>query len=73
MKSLVLGVMVLAAALAAIVPAGLNWAPDVLRFLRGAVPVLAVLVAFVLIFVGIMHIKDQLDAKKEEKNAELSH
>jgi hypothetical protein len=66
MKSLVIGLIVLAAALAAIAPSGLNWAPDVFRFLRGSVPVLAILAAAVLIFVGIMDIKDHRDAKKEE-------
>jgi hypothetical protein len=67
MKSLVLGGIVLAAALAAIAPSGLNWAPDVIRFLRGSVPVLAILAAAVLLFVGIADIKDLRDAKKEEE------
>ncbi|MDR1210955.1 MAG: hypothetical protein LBK40_01855 [Spirochaetaceae bacterium] len=67
MKSLVIGVIVLAAALAAIAPSGLNWAPDVLRFLKGSVPVLAILAGLVLLFVGIADIKDLRDTKKEEK------
>ncbi|MDR1429171.1 MAG: hypothetical protein LBI85_02685 [Spirochaetaceae bacterium] len=67
MKPLVLGVIVLAAALAAIVPSGLNWAPDVLRFLKGSIPVLAIFAGLVLLFIGIADIKDLRDSKKEEK------
>jgi hypothetical protein len=67
MKSLVLGLIVLAAALAAIAPQGLNWAPDVIRFLRGSVPVLAILAAIALLFVGITDIRDPRNAKKEKQ------
>jgi hypothetical protein len=66
MKSLIIGLIVLGAAIAAIVPGGLAWGPDVLRFLRGCIPVLAILAGLVLLFVGITDIKDLHDAKKEE-------
>jgi hypothetical protein len=67
MKSLVIGFFVLAAALSAIAPQGLNWAPDVIRFLRGSVPVLAILSALALLFTGIRDIRGLRKAKKEEK------
>jgi hypothetical protein len=68
MKSLIIGLLVLAASIAAIAPGGLAWGPDVLRFLRGCVPVLAILTGAVLLFMGISDIKDIHDAKKEEEN-----
>jgi hypothetical protein len=70
MKSLIIGFVVLAAAAAAILPAGLGWGPDVLLFLRGCVPVLAILVGLILLFVGAADLKDLYDAKKEEKPSE---
>jgi len=66
MKALVLGFAVIAVAVLAVLPAGLNWGEDVLAFLRGALPVIAVLVGLILIFVGIADIKDRAEAKKEE-------
>ena len=64
MKALLLGFVVLIAAILAILPAGLGWKDDVLVFLRGALPVLAIFISLILIFVGIADIKDRADAKK---------
>ena len=44
MKSLIIGLIVIAAAVIACVPAGLGWWDEVLVFLRGFLPVLAILV-----------------------------
>jgi len=66
MKALVLGLTVILVAILAVLPAGLGWKDDVLAFLRGALPVIAVLIGIILIFVGISDIKDRMDERKEK-------
>ncbi|MDR1239950.1 MAG: hypothetical protein LBK27_07540 [Treponema sp.] len=71
MKALLLGLVILAAALFAVLPPetagfGLGWWEDVLAFLRGGLPVIAVFVALIAVFIGIADIKDRAEAKKEE-------
>ena len=71
MKAVILGLVILAAAAFAILPPevigfGLGWGGDVLAFLRGGVPVIAVLIGIVAVFIGIADIKDRAEAKKEE-------
>jgi hypothetical protein len=67
MKALVIGVLILCAAVLAVLPIGLGWWDEVLIFLRGAVPVIAAFIGLIAVFVGIADIKDQSEAKKEEK------
>ena len=66
MKALVLGFVVIAVAILAILPAGLGWGGDVLAFLRGALPVIAAFIGLLLVFVGIADIKDRSEARKEK-------
>jgi hypothetical protein len=66
MKALLLGLIFFAAAIFAIIPAGLGWQGDVLAFLRGALPVIACLVGLIAVFIGIADLKDRASAKKEE-------
>jgi hypothetical protein len=71
MKAVIIGIMILAAAVFAVLPVekigfGLSWGNDVLAFLRGGVPVIAILIALVAVFIGIADIKDRAEAKKEE-------
>ncbi|MDR1247788.1 MAG: hypothetical protein LBK63_00650 [Treponema sp.] len=66
MKALFLGLIIIAAAVYAALPAGLGWWGDVLVFLRGAVPVIAVFIGLIAAFIGIADIKDRAEAKKEE-------
>jgi len=54
-------------AVLACVSGGLGWWLDVLAFLRGSIPVLAVLIGFVAVFIGIADMKDRMEAKKEEE------
>jgi len=71
MKALILGVIIIAAAVFAILPKeffGLGWGEDVLTFLRGASPVIAILVGLVALFIGVADIKDRAEARKEEKD-----
>jgi hypothetical protein len=66
MKALVFGILLLAAAAAAILPAGLNWQEDVLSFIKGGLPVIVLFIGLVSAFIGIADIKDRAEAKKEE-------
>jgi hypothetical protein len=71
MKALLIGIVILAAAVFAALPAGtvgfgLGWWKDILVFLRGGLPVIAVLIALIAVFIGIADIKDRAEAKKEE-------
>ena len=67
MKALILGLLVIFAAVVSIIPAGLGWSTYVLSFLRGSLPVVAILIGIVLLFVGVSDIKDRIDAKKEKE------
>ena len=70
MKALILGFVVIIVAVLAILPAGLGWGEDVLVFLRGFLPVIAIFIGLILIFVGIADMKDRAAAKKEEAKKE---
>ena len=65
MKTLILGLLFIAAAVLAILPTGLGWGEDVLSFLRGALPVIFALIGLIMLFAGITSIKDRLDARKK--------
>jgi len=72
MKALIIGLIIIAAAVFAILPPdvigfGLGWGEDVLTFLRGGAPVAAVLVGFVAVFIGIADMKDRAEARAEAK------
>ncbi|MCL2265707.1 MAG: hypothetical protein FWC22_06670 [Treponema sp.] len=72
MKALIIGLVILIAAVFAILPPevigfGLGWNEDVLTFLKGGVPVIAILCGIIAIFIGIADMKDRAEAKKEEK------
>ncbi|MCL2440237.1 MAG: hypothetical protein FWD14_00710 [Treponema sp.] len=71
MKALILGFIIIIAAVFAVLPPeifgfGLGWKDDVLIFLRGGIPVIAVLFGLIAVFIGIADIKDRAEAKKEE-------
>jgi hypothetical protein len=71
MKALLLGIVICAAAVFAVLPPetagfGLGWGPEVLAFLRGGLPVIAFFIALIAVFIGIADIKDRAEAKKEE-------
>ena len=65
MKALILGFVVIVVAVLAILPVGLGWGNEVLAFLRGALPVIAIFIGLILVFVGIADIKDRAEAKKD--------
>ena len=71
MKAVIIGLLIIAAAVFAILPKeligfGLGWGSDVLAFLRGGIPVIAVLIGIIAVFIGIADIKDRAETKKEE-------
>ncbi|MDR0320801.1 MAG: hypothetical protein LBI28_04790 [Treponema sp.] len=71
MKAVIIGIIIIAAAVFAILPEeilgfGLGWGDDVLTFLRGGAPVIAILIAIIAIFIGFADMKDRAEAKKEE-------
>jgi hypothetical protein len=70
-KSLIIGIVILAAAVFAVLSPetagfGLGWWKDVLAFLRGGLPVIAVLIGLIAVFIGIADMKDRAEAKKEK-------
>ncbi len=67
MVALIVGIVFLAFAAFAVVPFGFDWGADVLLFLRGMLPVLAVFIGLIAVFIGIADIKDRIEAKKEEE------
>jgi len=67
MKALILGFVIIIIAVLSFLPFGLGWKDDVLAFLRGALPVIAVLIGLLLVFVGISDIKDRIEVKKEKE------
>jgi hypothetical protein len=72
MKTLIIGFVVIAAAMFACLPGGLAWWGDVLVFLRGCLPVLAVLIGIIAVFVGIADMKDRAEAKKERQTGQTT-
>ena len=66
MKAIILGFVVIAVAVLAVLPSGLNWGYDVVRFLRGSLPILALVISLILFFVGIADIKDRAALKKDK-------
>ena len=76
MKSLIIGLVFLAAAVFAALPKppdgfGLGWWGDVLVFLRGGLPVIAVFIGIIAVFIGIADMRDRAEAKKEEAEEKI--
>ena len=67
MKAVILGAVVIFAAVISIIPAGLGWKDEVLAFLRGSLPVIALIIGVILLFAGVTDIKERIDSKKENK------
>ena len=69
MIALAIGIVLVLFAIYAVLPVswGLQWWTDVIQFLKGAVPILAVFIGHIAFFVGVADIKDKIEAKKEEE------
>ena len=71
MIALIIGLLLMAFGVWAVLPYdfpfGLSWGAEVIQFLKGAGPILAGLIGLIAFFIGIVDIKDKIEAKKEEK------
>ncbi len=67
MTALLVGIGLIIVAVLMVLPGILGWWNDVLAFLRGALPVLAVLFGALAVFIGIADIRDKIEEKKEEE------
>jgi uncharacterized membrane protein len=66
MKALLIGLIVIAAAVFAVLPGGLGWWTELLAFMKGALPVIALFVGLIAVFIGIADLKDRAEQKKEK-------
>jgi hypothetical protein len=67
MVALIIGIALVVASVLVCLPGVFGWWGDVLAFLRGMLPVLALLVGAIAILIGVADIKDKKEAEKEEK------
>ncbi|HNY21207.1 MAG TPA: hypothetical protein PKO22_03550 [Treponemataceae bacterium] len=77
MVALIVGIILIAFTVFAALPPetagfGLGWGPEILRFLRGGLPILAAFIGLVAVFIGIADLKDKSEAKKEEAAAKAN-
>lgn len=69
MSALLIGILVILFGVYAVIPGiswGLQWGPYVLDVLRGAIPLIALLIGLLAVLIGIADIKDKIQSKKEE-------
>jgi small neutral amino acid transporter SnatA (MarC family) len=72
MAALLVGIGLVVVAILMCLPGIFGWWNDVLTFLKGSIPVLALLIGVVAVFIGIADIKDKQEAKKEEEEEAAS-
>jgi len=72
MIALFIGVLLILFAVYAVLPFpwALRWWPDVVQFLKGGVPLIAVFIGLIAFFVGVADIKDKIESRKEEEQEE---
>ena len=72
MIALLIGVLLILFAVYSVLPLSwaLGWWPEVIQFLKGGVPLLAVFIGLISFFVGVADIKDRIESKKEEEEEE---
>jgi hypothetical protein len=72
MIALLIGVLLILFAVYSVLPFSwsLNWWPDVIQFLKGGVPLIAVFIGLISFFVGVADIKDKIESRKEEQEEE---
>ncbi len=69
MVALIVGIVFIAFSVYSVLPFtwALNWWQPVLEFLKGGVPIIALLVGIIAVFIGIADMKDRIEARKEEE------
>jgi hypothetical protein len=72
MIALLIGILLILFAVFSVLPFSwsLNWWSDVIQFLKGGVPLIAVFIGLISFFVGVADIKDKIESKKEEEEEE---
>ena len=72
MIALLIGIILILFAVYSVLPFSwsLNWWSDVIQFLKGGVPLIAVFIGLISFFVGVADIKDKIESKKEEEEEE---
>ena len=72
MIALLIGILLILFAVYSVLPFSwsLNWWSDVIQFLKGGVPLIAVFIGLISFFVGVADIKDKIESKKEEEDEE---
>jgi TRAP-type C4-dicarboxylate transport system permease small subunit len=72
MIALLIGILLILFAVYSVLPFSwsLNWWSDVIQFLKGGVPLIAVFIGLISFFVGVADIKDKIESKKEEEEDE---
>lgn len=72
MIALLIGILLILFAVYSVLPFSwsLNWWTDVIQFLKGGVPLIAVFIGLISFFVGVADIKDKIESKKEEEEEE---
>ena len=72
MIALLIGILLILFAVYSVLPFSwsLNWWYDVIHFLKGGVPLIAVFIGLISFFVGVADIKDKIESKKEEEEDE---
>jgi ABC-type amino acid transport system permease subunit len=68
MIALIIGILLILFSVYSVLPVewALNWWPQVIAFLKGGAPILALLIGVIAFFIGIADIKDKIEAKKEQ-------
>lgn len=67
MFAIFVGIILFAFAVFTAFPFGLGWSSEVIAFLKGGLPVFAVLAGLVAFWIGIADINDKKEALREEK------
>ena len=72
MVALLVGLLLVVFAVFAVLPFpwALRWWPEVVQFLKGGVPLMAVFIGIISFFVGVADIKDKIETKREEAEEE---
>lgn len=72
MIALLIGLLLVLFAVYSVLPFpwALRWWPEVIQFLKGGVPIMAVFIGLISFFVGIADIKDKIESKREEEEEE---
>lgn len=73
MVALIVGLIFVLFAVYSVLPFSwsLNWWQPVLEVLKGGIPLLAIFIGLIAVFIGIADIKDKIEAKKEEEEEEV--